>query len=685
MDKSESNVRIRRPIRKKVQKVTLAIVLVSVAIVFIVGLIAMYFIKSLGEKALTDQMGNNLEEVVRNKADLAASEFGKFAGYIDFLGDYTEEMYYNKEMLTGIGVEINPPLPTTGEDELALTRTIANKSVSIKDPVIYDQMLFLSNLEHVFDPIIRENRDIIQTIYVSTKEGLMVSYDAWSYIAVPEPPDTEFYYEYRERNWFVQGKSTEGVYFTDAYPDGQGRGLTITCARAIKDEKGEFAGTMAQDLSITGIYDKLVDLDLGDGAYVLLADKNGKIISPDDDSLMLKDDPGIDEYVLSEMASRNTGVHLTKGGVYYIYAPVEGMDWGLLAHVPKELVVMPVRAMDQVILFMIMLFVVVVMVVFINVFTIINSFSKKLTDPIVDLESDVKEIAAGNLDKRAKVYDNDEIGDLAEKFNEMAVALKNRIKEITSITAERERLNAEINVAAKIQEDMLPSVFPAFPERKDFDIYASMHPAKEIGGDFYDFYLIDDDHLALVMADVSGKGMPAAMFMATTMTLIENTSKSDSSPSKILEIVNEGLCRKNKEGLFVTVWLGILNLSTGDLLYSSAGHEYPVHKTEDLDYMIIVSENDPPLGTEETMTFAERKLKLLPGDSLCLYTDGVTDAKNAEGERYGMERVVMELDEKKDESAKAQVIAVNDSVREFCGDMDAFDDITMLVLNYFGK
>ena len=232
---------------------------------------------------------------------------------------------------------------------------------------------------------------------------------------------------------------------------------------------------------------------------------------------------------------------------------------------------------------------------------------------------------------------------------------------------------------------MLPNVFPAFPDHKEFDIYATMTPAKEVGGDFYDFFLIDENHLALVMADVSGKGVPAALFMVIAKTLIKNRAQTGGSPAEILGYVNDQLCEGNDAELFVTVWLGILDLTTGKGVAANAGHEHPVIKRKDGDYELIVYKHSPAVAVMEGMHFREHEFELHPGDILYVYTDGVPEATNADNELFGTDRMLDALNRNKNVQLEELLGEVKKSIDAFVGAAPQFDDITMLGFTFWGK
>ena len=243
----------------------------------------------------------------------------------------------------------------------------------------------------------------------------------------------------------------------------------------------------------------------------------------------------------------------------------------------------------------------------------------------------------------------------------------------------------DLALATRIQADMLPNIFPAFPEKEEFDIHASMNPAKEVGGDFYDFFFVDENHLGIVMADVSGKGVPAALFMMISMTLIKNNALSGKSPSVVLEDTNNQICANNREEMFVTAWFGVLDIESGKLVAANAGHEFPIIKSPNGKFEIYKDKHGFVIGGMEGMKYQEYESYLKPGSMLFLYTDGVPEATNSQNEQFGVERTVEALNDNPDRSPEEMLKAVYDSVNEFVGDAPQFDDLTMLCVKYNGK
>jgi sigma-B regulation protein RsbU (phosphoserine phosphatase) len=307
---------------------------------------------------------------------------------------------------------------------------------------------------------------------------------------------------------------------------------------------------------------------------------------------------------------------------------------------------------------------------------------RMVTTPIGKLAKFTKDITnSGKFEnQRIMIKTNDEIQDLGNSFNYMLMELEHYIANLSKVTAEKERIGAELDVAKHIQASMLPSIFPAFPERPELDIYATMTPAKEVGGDFYDFFLVDDDRLVVVMADVSGKGVPAALFMVIAKTLLKNVAQTGLSPKDVLEKVNNQLCVGNEADMFVTVWLGILEISSGKLTCANAGHEYPVLKRAGGDYELIKDKHGFVLAGMEGSRYREYELQLNPGDRLFLYTDGVAEATDAHNMLYGKDRMLLALNSNKDVNCETLLHCMKEDIDTFVGEAPQFDDITMLSL-----
>ena len=331
---------------------------------------------------------------------------------------------------------------------------------------------------------------------------------------------------------------------------------------------------------------------------------------------------------------------------------------------------------------------VIIVIILVAIWLFYFFVKKRIVTPINTL-SNISKSMVQNLEKdeaiEVSIHTGDEIEELFDSFKQMYSDIKDYISELSNVTAEKERIGAELDVAKHIQASMLPCIFPAFPERKEIDIYATMEPAKEVGGDFYDFFMVDDTHLAIVMADVSGKGVPAALFMVIGKTLIKDHTTPGRDLGKVFTEVNKLLCESNSEELFITAFEGVLDLVTGEFVYVNAGHEMP--------FICKANGNFEPqkiragfvLAGMEGLKYRAGSMMLEPGDKIFQYTDGVTEATNLSNELYGMQRLGTILNKVKDMSPQEILPAIKQDIDEFVGEADQFDDITMLCLEYKEK
>ena len=330
--------------------------------------------------------------------------------------------------------------------------------------------------------------------------------------------------------------------------------------------------------------------------------------------------------------------------------------------------------------YLINLIISIVLLLVVTTFITITYLKRQFVKPIRKVSDEATRFAkeSSKGDKLNDISRIHEISNLAKSVDKMEDDMLTYMNNLTLVTKEKERMGAELSIASTIQENSIPHKFPAFPDRCDFDIYASITPAKEVGGDFYNFFLVDSDHLAVVIADVSGKGIPAALFMMATNILISDRTKMGGTPGEILTFVNQGICEHNEADMFVTVWLGIIELSTGKIIASNAGHDDPAiyHKGEGFE--IVKRKHGLVIGAMDGIKYCDYELKLNPGDKLFLYTDGVTEATNASKELYGMEKMIEALNECKDSSTNEIINHIHNRVDEFVGEAPQFDDLTML-------
>lgn len=302
---------------------------------------------------------------------------------------------------------------------------------------------------------------------------------------------------------------------------------------------------------------------------------------------------------------------------------------------------------------------------------------KIVVEKLEKVNESLKKITEGNLDEVVSVYSSSEFASLSHDINQTVDVLK------TYIDAAEKKMEEELELAKSIQDSALPHNFDL--PRKDLEIYASMDPAKEVGGDFYDFFFVDANKICLVIADVSGKGIPAALFMMKSKAILRNYAESGKSPAVICNMANNGLCEGNDADMFVTVWISIIDLETGHAVCSNAGHEYPIIKRANGDYELYKQKHNIALAVMKDMPFKEYEFDLEPGDSLFVYTDGIPEAINVRQEAYGTDRLVDVLNKYKDLSQKDILGFTRQDIRLFVGKADQFDDVTMIGFKYLGK
>ncbi len=669
----------RKPIRKRVRSIVFRVSVIALTLASAVGLYSMFSIRDTSSDALRHQLEVNLTNTIADKAALADAQFGKFAEYLNNFAMFIHDLYMHPQNY--VNREVLPP-DAANQGVLTMQRYLRDNSVQIED--VQRELMLMGNLEPLWNAAMAQNENIITTIYIGTESGLHIAYDPSSELGVEEG-SAESHFDYTGSDWYVKARELGKTGFTDIYQDSYGRGMMISCFSPFYDENDKFEGAVSMDILITDIYQQIVSIDLGAEGNIFLMDGSGFTVDPEDSrKLTLFTDLISDARVKTAIKNGRNGFTLSQTGVYYVYAPVNTTGWMLCISIPEGLVLESVYQMDQGIQTTIIIFAAAFLVLIIAVILVSYRFSKSLTNPLVALEQDALTISGGNLDYRAEVRSNDEIGDLATSFNQMAASLKKYVTDLTKITAEKERISAELNVATQIQADMLPRIFPAFPERNEFDLYAIMDPAKEVGGDFYDYFMVDHDHIALVMADVSGKGVPAALFMVIAKTLIKSRAQMGDSPAEILKNVNEQLCEGNEAELFVTVWLAIIEISTGHGLAANAGHEHPVIRRAGGKYELVQYRHSPAVATMEGIRFKEHSFELYPGDSLFVYTDGVPEATNADNQLFGTQRMLDALNHDPLASPRQLLQALWREIDIFVGDAPQFDDITMLNFQYSG-
>lgn len=554
----------------------------------------------------------------------------------------------------------------------------------------------------------------LDNCYVGLPQGLGFVADDSSLSKIDEDGRPS-YFDVVNRPWYKGAVSKKGLFFSNIQADIFTGRVGVACSLPVYVE-GEIVAVVGADLFLGTLDSMVTASNTGDEFFFVINDKGQVVFAPDDQDLVpsdysvaskdlrLSEDKDLSEFITITMkGDRNPYIVTSDSGIEYIMvgSTMEIAGWSLISASKRSAALSFVPQMRNVFdnvaeysseeyasQFNLAIWSMVLVLVILMLIGIIWSLllGKRIANPLVHLTKYITQLRNGDfVFKMDEVYKtNDEIEVLAKAFEDLSERNQNYIKQVTKITAEKERIGAELNVATQIQADMLPSIFPAYPQRGEFDVYASMVPAREVGGDFYDFFLVDEDHLALVIADVSGKGVPAALFMVIAKTLIKNRTLMGGSPSQILYDVNNQLFEGNRTEFFVTVWLAIIDLKTGKGIVSNAGHEHPAIKRAGGSFELLKYKHSPAVAMMEDMQFPDHEFQMNKGDCVFVYTDGVVESTDSSNQLFGEDRMLEALNKNPDAPLDILLKTVKNDIDGFVDGAEQFDDITMLCMEYTG-
>ncbi len=668
-----------------------------------------------GGAALLEQALDDITELAVAKADVIDGELGKTQDTLLLLADYLSGIYQkpdNYSLLPFNHVRFNSG--KTREMQWMISPNMTSESTGTQQDLIEAEVLeetFLQgNMQNLYETAMTHNKNI-SSIYTTGVTGVNTGYDDKSLDKLTDDISTDVA-DLRATAWYMGAEQSNGIYVTDTYRDTYGRGLCVTISAPYYGSDGKFAGAIGLDMLINDLSENVLQATVGETGYAILLNSNA------DGGARIIAAPGMDEgnedkialflgdtweKVMDSVRATPQGMETSRldgtESVYIVWAPVTKTGWTFAFVMPEAEIIAPsIRIQDVIgemtgevveetgaqIIMMVGIFAAVMLAVLALTMIVAARVSRRVSDPILSLAESVKAIGDGNLNYTSSITTGDEIEDLSFSFERMTVELKNYIKNLAHVTAEKERIGAELDVATKIQASMLPSIFPAFPERAEFDIFASMQPAKEVGGDFYDFFMINDSTLALVIADVSGKGVPAALFMVIAKTLIQNTALSGKPPEAVFGIVNRMLCKNNDAGMFVTAMLGYLDIPSGNFVFVNAGHNPPLLLTNG-KFSWLKSRAGFVLAGDDDTFYRQQEITLSPGDELFLYTDGVTEAVNRSNELFSDPRLIETANKYSNMPLKEFTVSIKGEIDKFADGAEQADDITMLALRYNGE
>ncbi|MCK4255760.1 SpoIIE family protein phosphatase [candidate division WOR-3 bacterium] len=504
-------------------------------------------------------------------------------------------------------------------------------------------------------------------------------------------------YRYFYWDWYQIPRELERPMWSEPYYD-VGGGNIIMATYSVPfyktvDGERRLTGIVTADISLLWLQKMVSSIKISQTGYGFLISKNGTVVTHPTEKLIMNETIFSVAEARGDAKLREIGREMIKGmsgfvpfnsivtgkKCWMVYGPVFSSGWSLGVLFPQDELLADITRLNRMVFSL-----VIAGILFLSF--IIASIASNITRPLRTLAKKSEEIGSGNLDVEIpSVKSRDEVGQLTESFVYMKQSLKQYIKELTETTAAKERIESELKIAHDIQMSIVPKIFPPFPERSEFDIYATLEPAREVGGDFYDFFFIDDKHLCFVIGDVSGKGVPASLFMAVTKTLIKTIASKNMSPNEILKRANVELCHDNDSCMFVTIFLGILNTKTGEVLYTNGGHNPPliVHKGKGGDFLEM--EQGTAIGAFEDIIFKTERLVLQSGDYIFMYTDGVTEAVNKTEELFSEERLKRDINVLLEKSVKELVLNIVEKIKDFSQGVPQADDITMMVIKYKRK
>ena len=570
------------------------------------------------------------------------------------------------------------------------------------------ELKLISNMEEIFAPVMRYNSRFFDNLYVGTASGIFYQYTANNVYREN--------YVVTQRHWYLSSTaSPDEIMWKETEIDSYGRPC-ITASMAVKDPDGNVVAVVAADVNFDQMMSNVIGSGLGETGTTFILGETKDLVAYRDLMADADKNNGLhnafaDHFSEPENAmkkidacARNRSgaftAELDGREIYMTARVIPCTGWLLCTAINAEEITEPIgnlkaqsdrtfadaqTKMTEKFKNLIIGAVCSVAVLALLVAVVAYFISRTISRPIIRLTDTVKNTGEGDFDKKSDIDTRDEFGDLARGFNKMQDDLKLYTENLKTVTAEKERIGAELHVATQIQADMLPRIFPPFPQKKEIDLFASMTPAKEVGGDFYDFFLIDESHLALVIADVSGKGVPAALFMVISKTLIKNRAMQGGTPAQILQDVNVQLCEGNEADMFVTCWLGIFDLSTGVLTAANAGHEFPAICGPDRKFAFLKDKHGFVLAGMEGARYRDYEIQMERGGSIFVYTDGVPEATNANSEMFGAERMLASLNSRTDSRPEVFIRSVGDAVKAFTGEAPQFDDVTMIGMTWRGK
>jgi sigma-B regulation protein RsbU (phosphoserine phosphatase) len=676
---------------------------------------------SKSHTALVGQVQEHLATLAQAKAKLTDERLSAMKIQTETIADVAGQMYTYRTQYRPQNIErlrLNPNqtaiLPLKDDVYLPFFGNMQNKFIAphvrtapgVQPEDIWNEVSLAANITDSLNRV--ASIDGIAASYIGGASGYFIAVDKHNG-GFHDADSSALEFDIINQDWYKSALEKDALVW-NVIPDEDTKNIRIFCTMPFYDQSSKeriFKGVAGCGSVLRENFDYILDSTrIGKAGYTFLLNEKGQVIlSPYHLSINFDDEGNIvwDDYLHSgDPEVRNLAERMTAGErfvmdnvilngnpVYVACHPLSMINWSVGVVTPVDEVIAPSRQIQKEIVSLIgvrmkdmnthilrvFLFVIIDIIGAISITIFMaKKLSDSLTEPIITLSKDATTICEGNLHHRIDIKTGDELEALSDTFNQM-------IENITYISSEKERIGTQLRIATKIQASMLPCTFPPFPERKEFDIYAEMHTAKEVGGDFYDFFFITEDHLAVVIADVSGKGVPAALFMVIAKTLIKDHALMGKSLDAVFYTVNNHLCENNRMGMFVTAFMGILEIPTGKFKYVNAGHNPPLVRRGG-EFTWLETKPGLVLAALENIRFQVMETTLAERDMVFLYTDGVTEAMNQAGELFSNQRLLETLNRNisASNSVNEYIGTMLQAIRAFADGAEQVDDITMLVL-----
>ena len=700
----------KRTIKTKILLLTLGITAFC-SLSFV--LIANYAMNKEGRYSLTQSIKLGEESAAKSRASLAAQAEQYLTKLVSIQAESSSDFFrsitvqvkilqqfclfvWSNETLDGNFAGCSLP----GERRLSYLSRLAP---GVDRDAVQDEFQRLLCMGRVFKPYLFNNENL-ESFFLGTETGINI---LW--------PDTQGAtsgtYDPRTRPWYLDAVERNGIGWTDIFRGASTSKLMVACSGPARDDTGTLRGVVGVTVTLEEMLEVISD-QVRDIGYAFLLDEQGEVIAfpaleqaekvmdYEQDNLLASDDPELRGIVRNMIEGRSgfSRIHLQSGEKFMGYAPISETGWSLAVVIPAKQVLRAAMETEKNIMeytadtkerlkdimqemqtivglmFGVILLVAVVIAV---------KMSNKISKPILDLRQGVRRVGQGELDHHLDMRTGYEIEALAVAFNLMTTDLKQYIQNLQETTAAKEKIESELQVANKIQASMLPRIFPPFPQRKEFEIWAGMDPAREVGGDLFDFFFINENRFCFLIGDVSGKGVPASLFMVIAKTLLKNEALRNASPEQILHNVNNALCEDNDECMFVTGFICLIDLETGLAEFANAGHNPPLlSRARGGGFNYLDTGSGFILGGMEGFEFTRETLQMQPGDILFLYTDGVTEAMDMENNLYSATRLQDVLSALSTQDVQEVVQAVHQDIKGYVRAAEQSDDITMLAFKF---